>query len=897
MTPDRFREVEELYHAALEGTPEQRAALLAQAEPELRREVESLMREHADGEFISQPAIRNAPQLLDDPTLTIFTPGASLGPYRLEGKLGEGGMGEVFRAVDTRLDRVVAIKTIREQFNDHFEGEARAISALNHPNICTLYDVGPNYLVMELVEGETIASLLKNGPLPRTTALSYALQIVEALKEAHRKGIVHRDLKPANIMIANSGVKVLDFGLAKTGKDEKVTGRQMVMGTPAYMAPEQRRGKPADARSDIYSFGCVLHEMLTQVRPSSERKRMPSRKLEAIVSRCLEEDPGRRWASAEALQRELTRVTTTSATLFRYAAVLLAILVAAAGLGLYYRSSKSPVTVPSEFVQLTNFSDYATAPALSRDGRMVAFFRGGAFFQGTGQVFVKLLPDGEAKQLTDDPHPKYGPVFTPDGSRVAYTAISPKPPIFETWTVPVLGGPITRLMPNSAGLSWFGADRIVFSEIMDGTVVHMGIKTARENRTDEHEVYFPSHERGMAHYSFASPDQHSILLVEMDRQGTWQRCRVVPMDGSSAGTQVGPEGECIAGAWSPDNRWMYFDVSVDGNMHLWRQRVPNGTPEQITFGPTEEEGLAMGPDGKYLITSLGVRLSSVFTHDSSGDHLISVEGVVTAPQLSRDGKRLYYLVRKSNSTETVELWSKDLASGKSDPLLTGQKIRDYDISPDQTEAAFTAWGGGSSHIFLAPLDRSSPPRLIASNGYAVSFGGSGTLIFLRLEEKAGHLARVQADGSRLEHLLNTPVVEKYGVSPDGEWAAVGGVARGGNPSPSNVRGTIAVSTRDRRSRSICKGACLVRWSPDGKYLYVSTAGRATTSGGRTFVIPLPRGFALADLPNPEVDAASDQELAHLQVIRQARISPGVNPQTYAFEISTFQGNLFRIPLH
>jgi hypothetical protein len=401
----------------------------------------------------------------------------------------------------------------------------------------------------------------------------------------------------------------------------------------------------------------------------------------------------------------------------------------------------------------------------------------------------------------------------------------------------------------------------------------------------------------MAHYSYPSPDQHSILLVEMDRQGTWQRCRVVPMDGSSVGTQVGPDGECIAGAWSPDNRWMYFNVAVDGSMHLWRQRVPDGIPEQITFGPTEDEGLAMGPEGKYLITSIGVRQSSVFTHDSSGDHPVSIEGAVTDPKLSPDGKRLYYLVRKSNSAEVVELWSRDLASGKSDPLLTGQRIRDYDISPDQTKAAFTARSGGSSQIFLAPLDRSSPPRLVISNGYAVSFGGGGTLIFLRLEEKAGHLARIQADGSRLEHLLDTPVIEKQGVSPDGEWAAVGGVAGGGNPSPSNVRGTIAVSTRDRSSRSICKGACLVRWSSDGKYLYVSTAGRAATSGGRTFVIPMPRGFALADLPHPEVDAASDEELAHVQVIRHARISPGVDPQNYAFEISAFQGNLFRIPLH
>src|SRR5215813_7517303 len=215
MTSDRFKQIEELYNRAREGTADERAALLAQADPELRREVESLLIESSGGESPDRldAAIRNASHLLDDSTLTGFASGARLGPYRIETKLGEGGMGEVYRAIDTRLGRAVAIKTTREQFNDRFAREARAISSLNHPNICTLYDVGPNYLVMELVEGETIAARLKRGPLTPQTALLYAAQILAALAEAHGKGIVHRDLKPSNIMIAKSGIKVLDFGL------------------------------------------------------------------------------------------------------------------------------------------------------------------------------------------------------------------------------------------------------------------------------------------------------------------------------------------------------------------------------------------------------------------------------------------------------------------------------------------------------------------------------------------------------------------------------------------------------------------------------------------------------------------------------------------------------------
>ena len=235
--------------------------------------------------------------------------GACLGPYRVESKLGEGGMGEVYRALDTRLGRAVAVKIAQEQFIQRFGREARAISSLNHPHICTLYDVGPNYLVLELVEGETIAAGLKRGPFPMPTALLYASQILAALAEAHEKGIIHRDLKPANIMIAKSGIKVLDFGIATSDQDETVIASRMVLGTPAYMAPEQRDGQPADARADIYSFGCVLYEMLSGTRAGPQRTRVPSRKLEKIVGRCLEENPGRRWQSVADLERELSAVT------------------------------------------------------------------------------------------------------------------------------------------------------------------------------------------------------------------------------------------------------------------------------------------------------------------------------------------------------------------------------------------------------------------------------------------------------------------------------------------------------------------------------------------------------------------------------------------------------------
>src|SRR5690348_6126524 len=213
-----------------------------------------------------------------------LAPGSKLGVYEIVEKIGAGGMGEVYRARDPRVGRDVAIKVSAEKFGERFEREARAIASLNHPNICTLYDVGPNYLVMELVEGDTLAVQLNAGPLPADTALLYATQIAAALVEAHGKGIVHRDLKPGNIMIGKSGCKLLDFGLASLHGDPTFTTERMIMGSPVYAAPEQRDGRPADARADIYALGSVLHEMLAGERPAQSRTRIRSRKLQTIVN-------------------------------------------------------------------------------------------------------------------------------------------------------------------------------------------------------------------------------------------------------------------------------------------------------------------------------------------------------------------------------------------------------------------------------------------------------------------------------------------------------------------------------------------------------------------------------------------------------------------------------------
>ena len=249
--------MEELYYAALDLPASERAASLEGVDPVLRAKVESLLALEVSA--LNRPAWEDHASLLR--TGTVVTAGMQLGPYKIERKIGAGGMGEVYRATDTRLAREVAIKTCRQEFGERFQREARAIASLNHRHICSVFDVGPSYLVMELLEGETLAEKLKRGKLSIEQSLHYGAEIADALAAAHAKGVVHRDIKPANVMITKAGVKVLDFGLAKCSQDENLTGSNVMMGTPAYMAPEQREGNDCDTRTDIYALGLMLQRV------------------------------------------------------------------------------------------------------------------------------------------------------------------------------------------------------------------------------------------------------------------------------------------------------------------------------------------------------------------------------------------------------------------------------------------------------------------------------------------------------------------------------------------------------------------------------------------------------------------------------------------------------------
>ena len=515
-----------------------------------------------------------------------------------------------------------------------------------------------------------------------------------------------------------------------------------------------------------------------------------------------------------------------------------------------------------------------------------------------GDVYVKLLSGGDAVRLTNGAAPRYAPVFTPDGSQVAYTQRSPSAAgrsTWDTWTVPIGGGEPTRMLPNAAGLVWIDNQHVLFSEIK-GTGLHMGVVTATVSRSEQREIYFPGHERAMAHYSYLSPDRRWVLISEMDRTATFQPCRLTPFDGSSPGKQVGPPGICTATAWSPDGRWMYFSAAVAGDSHLWRQRFPDGQPEQLTFGPGEEFGVSVAPDGGSLVTAVGQQRSAIWLHDSQGERQITTEGVAFAPYLSVDGQRLYHLLQQNSVVASGELRSIELSSGRTDRLLPDRTVTQYDISSDQREVAFTTMtSGGVPEIWLAALDRTVAPRRIAQSADMVFFAGS-ELIFRSLENTANFITRVRKDGSEPRRVMETPVIGIGDVSPNGRWAIV--FLSG--TSESKTQGALLVSLDTGTSRPLCVG-CRGIWAPDGTWLYAAIApdgGQAPMRGA----LAVPLGAtqeppdSLDDMLN-QAAKATPPPGGRLVGIFPTVLGPGRDPSIYAFTKRDMQRNLYRIPLH
>lgn len=938
MTPERWRQIEELYLAAIELKGEERAALLDPASPDLRQEVEAMLAQPTRSNLLDRPAWKSEPELLAAP---LPGPGVQLGQYRLENAIGAGGMGIVFRAVDTRLNRPVAIKFLSDDLADaaarrRFQREAQMASSLNHPHILSVYDVGEfdgrQYLVTEFVDGGTLKEWALRQPRNWEDVAQLLTGVADGLATAHQAGILHRDIKPDNILVTASGyAKLADFGLAKLEDGppesatrtltEELTRKGMIIGTIAYMSPEQASGKGLDARSDMFSFGAVLYEMLCGQRPFRaatnlellqqviHAKPAPMNEdipepLRALVTKALENSPADRYPSMRELVSDLRAVQRPSGQAAaaprrhhgRWIAATGLAAIAVATLGaLVFSSRKGWSPRQLEYISLTNFTDSAVTPALSPDGRMLAFIRGESTFTGPGEVYVKLLPDGDPVQLTHDGGEKMGPVsFSPDGSRIAYTR-----GVWEVWSVPVLGGEPARMLANAEGLTWTNANtrpyRVMYSA-MTGEGIHMGIFTATESRSEQRIIYMPASVDGMAHRSFLSPKGDFVIVTEMDT-GRWLPCRLVPFNGNSPGRRVGPEpAQCTYAGWTPDGNWMYFSADTGNGFHIWRQRFPDGRPEEVTSSATEEHGISFAPDGKSFVTSVGESRSTLWVHDLKGERQVTFEGYAYLPSFSADTSRLYYLQRSSANRRFVsgELWTIDLQTGKKQRLLPDLMMENYSVSPDGKQVVFVNAASTRRALWIGSTDGSSPARrLVDQDCTRALFAPNGEIYFVGGKAEATYLQKIKSDGTGLQKVVPEKALFLYDISPDGRWlAAWFGYDIKVYPSGGGVPILLCADCASAGAEDRGVTPPIVSWSGDGKELYLYAE-----VSHQTYALPLKPGHPLPPIP----PAGLLWRLAP-PPIRGSRLIPrqrpffSANPEVYAYPQVSAHRNIYRIPV-
>jgi hypothetical protein len=331
---------------------------------------------------------------------------------------------------------------------------------------------------------------------------------------------------------------------------------------------------------------------------------------------------------------------------------------------------------------------------------------------------------------------------------------------------------------------------------------------------------------------------------------------------------------------------------VDAESHLWRQRFPDGAPEQLTFGPTEEESVAISPDGAFLVTSVGQRRTSLWLHDSSGERPLTAEGMASSPRFSPDGRRVYYLMRQTSASPDNELRVLDLEARTSERVLPGLSVMDFDIAPDEREVAFTRMGSPTERgVWLAPLDRGEPPREIARGADQVFFGARGELVFRSLGQTSNVVARMSTEAAERTVVTEVPIINLLDVSPDGAWAVA--VAPGATEYSS-----MAIPLRGGEPRAICaQVTCQARWLGNGDFLNVSLPNQES-GGRRTLVLPIPAGETFPPLPEGGLTMDNVQEALALpgaSIVEEDLVAFASHPSTYVFTKIETQRDLFRIP--
>jgi eukaryotic-like serine/threonine-protein kinase len=730
--------------------------------------------------------------------------GTRLGPYEILSPIGAGGMGEVYRARDTRLQRDVAIKVLPERVADsakalaRFEREARVVAALSHPNILAIHDVGREgataFAVIELLEGATLRDELRGGPLPPRQATAYAAQSAEGLAAAHDKGVVHRDLKPENLFVTRDGrLKILDFGLAREGPDAgaprsetesptlvRETDPGSVVGTVGYMSPEQVRGDTVDHRSDIFSLGCVLQEMLTGRRaferataaetmtailredPASlaETGRAIPPGLARIVSHCLEKKPEQRFQSARDLAFDLGSLSGSSGDSVAGAALarrggawrwLAGALCALVLLGLGYLAGRgstarnAPPAGRVRFSQITDLPGAESSPGLSPDGKTLAFV---GRVQGHADVYVQRVGGHNPTNLTADcPKDDTGPAFSPDGERIAYHSDCEGGGLF---VMGATGESRRRVADFGYDPTWSPDGRSIavaseptlnpLSRNAESALSIIDLASGGKRLLLDQDAMQPAW----------SPDGRRIAFWNLrggpggtGRRDIW----TVAASGGPAVEVTNDEDVDWSPIWSPDSRYLYFSSGRGGTLNLWRVRLdtatgrPVGAPEPITTPARSSGSLSLSGDGSRLAFEAREERSALYRADFD-----PTSGRAGAPALVLGGSRAIFSLG---------------------------------LSPD---GQWIAWAsaGLRENLFVVRMDGTGYRQLTDDNfrNRGPSWSSDGSQItFYSNRSGRYEIWSLHADGSNLVQLTNTNSGSRWFPewAPDGSRISIAGI--------------------------------------------------------------------------------------------------------------------------
>ncbi|HYV17485.1 MAG TPA: protein kinase [Verrucomicrobiae bacterium] len=782
--------------------------------------------------------------------------GSRLGPYEILGPLGAGGMGEVYRARDTRLGREVAIKILPESLAAdpdalaRFEREARAVAALSHPNILAIHDFGVEggraFSVTELLEGRTLRERLADGPLPVRKATECAAQVARGLAAAHDRGVVHRDLKPENLFVTEDGrVKILDFGLAKVEAAGEVGGDAsnatqtptrhlatrpgVVLGTIGYMSPEQVRGTAIDHRTDLFSLGAVLYEMLTGQRAfrgataadtmtailredppalSGIDRAVPPA-LERLVNHCLEKNPAERFQSARDLAFHLEATSGASlpgasgahsgamaapdhagaVSRPRPARGLLlgvaAALVAGAALGVVLdRSLRAPATVAPPSLRQLTYTGADFAPDASRDGKLVVYT---SEREGRQSIWLKQYPGGDEVALTSGSDES--PRFSPDGTQVLFIRLAG--PKRDLYRVPVVGGEPRKILDDVLSADWSpdGREIVFLRRRQEGDKSISGIGLVDVNGNGAREIAREQNQALVA--PRWSPDGRTIALINRGAENTPSTILLVHPDGT--GRRVletpPPAGAVTPVAWSGDGSAVVYGKeegfvssgALGGSGRVIRQEIGSGRSEVVLWSPTRPVDVAILAPGRLIVGGSTQRVNLLVSGlapgpASSGQgraHRWVTRGNASdrQPTFSPDGE---WVMFSSNRSGNLELWKVSVTTGAI-RRLTDDPAQDWDpaFTPDGHGILWSSSRTGHFEIWAGNMDGTGARRLtddgVDAENPTMTPDGAWVVYNSSNPEKSG-IWKIRADGTQATRLVpgswSTP-----DVSPDGQWVA------------------------------------------------------------------------------------------------------------------------------